>query len=326
MGLLLITHDLAVVSGMAHRVALMYAGQIVEVAPARRVLRRARSIRMRGCCCRRCPTRQARRRARGDRAARCRRCRRTSPAAASRRAATGRSTPCREHAARRCSTSGDRSVRCLLYRDRRRRRQRAAAGAAAAMPRRAGGRGRAAAGDAAARRAATCACASRSAAACCSACAARFDAVDGVSFAIRAGQTLALVGESGCGKTTTGKAIVQLLRAPGADRGPGAARRAATCSRSRAMRCARRGATIQIIFQDPFASLNPRMRVFDILEEGLLALRPEMDAAARRARIERAGRPGRPAPRRARALSARVLRRPAPAHRDRARAGGASRS
>jgi len=43
---------------------------------------------------------------------------------------------------------------------------------------------------------------------------------------------------------------------------------------------------IQIIFQDPFASLNPRMRVYDLLEEGLVALRSDMDAAARRARIE----------------------------------------
>ncbi len=50
------------------------------------------------------------------------------------------------------------------------------------------------------------------------------------------------------------------------------------------MQAARRD--IQIIFQDPYASLNPRMRVFDILEEGLIALRPEMDAAARRARLE----------------------------------------
>ena len=51
-----------------------------------------------------------------------------------------------------------------------------------------------------------------------------------------------------------------------------------------ALRTARR--SVQIIFQDPFASLNPRMRVFDILEEGLEALRPEMDAAARRTRLE----------------------------------------
>jgi peptide/nickel transport system ATP-binding protein len=51
-----------------------------------------------------------------------------------------------------------------------------------------------------------------------------------------------------------------------------------------ALRSARR--QIQIIFQDPFASLNPRMRVFDILEEGLLGLRPELDAAARRTSLE----------------------------------------
>jgi peptide/nickel transport system ATP-binding protein len=51
-----------------------------------------------------------------------------------------------------------------------------------------------------------------------------------------------------------------------------------------ALRAARR--QIQIIFQDPFASLNPRMRVFDILEEGLLGLRPDMDGAARRSSLE----------------------------------------
>ena len=58
MALLLITHDLAVVAGMAHRVALMYAGQIVEVAPARRLLRARRSTPIRGSCSRRCPTRR----------------------------------------------------------------------------------------------------------------------------------------------------------------------------------------------------------------------------------------------------------------------------
>ena len=52
----------------------------------------------------------------------------------------------------------------------------------------------------------------------------------------------------------------------------------------RSLRDARR--SIQIIFQDPFASLNPRVRVFDILEEGLLALRPEFDAPARRKSLE----------------------------------------
>ncbi len=112
-----------------------------------------------------------------------------------------------------------------------------------------------------------------------------FSAVDGVSFDVAAGKTLALVGESGCGKTTTGKAIVQLLR--GAAIIEGSARLAGQDLFSldgEALRAARRG--IQIIFQDPFASLNPRMRVLAILEEGLLALRPEMGAGERRARID----------------------------------------
>ena len=113
-----------------------------------------------------------------------------------------------------------------------------------------------------------------------------FDAVAGVSFQIRAGRTLALVGESGCGKTTTGKAIVQLLRQVAVLEG-----RALFEGRDLftldgdALRAARR--SVQMIFQDPFASLDPRMRVFDILEEGLLALRPELDAGARRQRLER---------------------------------------
>jgi peptide/nickel transport system ATP-binding protein len=113
-----------------------------------------------------------------------------------------------------------------------------------------------------------------------------FTAVDKLSFNIRAGQTLALVGESGCGKTTTGKAIVQLLLHLAVIEG-----RAVFDGQDLfklegdALRDARRN--VQIIFQDPFASLDPRMRVFDILEEGLLALRTEMDAPARRAALER---------------------------------------
>jgi peptide/nickel transport system ATP-binding protein len=112
-----------------------------------------------------------------------------------------------------------------------------------------------------------------------------FTAVDKVSFSIRAGETLALVGESGCGKTTTGKAIVQLLR--GQATISGQARldgQDLFALDGKALRLARR--SIQIIFQDPFASLNPRVRVFDILEEGLLALRPELDAPARRKSLE----------------------------------------
>lgn len=113
-----------------------------------------------------------------------------------------------------------------------------------------------------------------------------FTAVDGVSFNVRAGETLALVGESGCGKTTTGKAIVQLLRHQAVIEGRALFDGADLFAlEGDALRNARRA--IQIIFQDPFASLDPRMRVFDILEEGLLALRPELDAGARRTRLEK---------------------------------------
>jgi peptide/nickel transport system ATP-binding protein len=113
-----------------------------------------------------------------------------------------------------------------------------------------------------------------------------FDAVRGVSFDVRPGETLALVGESGCGKTTIGKAIVQLLRQTATISG-----RALLEGRNLfdlegdTLRDARR--QVQIIFQDPFASLNPRMRVKEILEEGLAALQPDVAAGERRTRIER---------------------------------------
>jgi peptide/nickel transport system ATP-binding protein len=108
--------------------------------------------------------------------------------------------------------------------------------------------------------------------------------VDGVSFRVGAGQTLALVGESGSGKTTVGKALLQLLR--GVAEVSGAARllgQPLDTLQGEALRAARRNA--QIIFQDPFASLNPRMRVVEILEEGVASLRPEIDATERRARV-----------------------------------------
>jgi peptide/nickel transport system ATP-binding protein len=118
-----------------------------------------------------------------------------------------------------------------------------------------------------------------------------FDAVSDVGFELHAGQTLALVGESGCGKTTTGRAIVQLLRAQPQIlvRGQALWRDASSPAQDLfslqgdALRHARRA--VQMVFQDPFASLNPRMRVSDILEEGLLTLRPEWSVAQRLARV-----------------------------------------
>jgi peptide/nickel transport system ATP-binding protein len=109
-------------------------------------------------------------------------------------------------------------------------------------------------------------------------------AVDGIGFSIAPGRTLALVGESGCGKTTTGKALVQLYRH--AAHIEGQARfegERLELLNGEALRRARR--RMQIIFQDPYASLNPRMRVVEILEEGVAALCPEVSAGQRRERI-----------------------------------------
>jgi peptide/nickel transport system ATP-binding protein len=91
-------------------------------------------------------------------------------------------------------------------------------------------------------------------------------AVDGVSFDIPSGTTLALVGESGCGKTTAGKGIVQLLRpTAGRVRFDG---EELTALAPEALRRKRRD--IQFIFQDPYASMNPRMSVANIVAEGMV--------------------------------------------------------
>ena len=107
-------------------------------------------------------------------------------------------------------------------------------------------------------------------------------AVDGVSFSVDAGKTLALVGESGCGKSTVEPAGAAADRA---GCGPGSASRAAICWRSTPTSCAPSAATPQIIFQDPYASLNPRMTVSQILTEPL-ALHGLVPAAQRRERVE----------------------------------------
>ncbi|MFN3545321.1 MAG: dipeptide ABC transporter ATP-binding protein [Thiobacillus sp.] len=90
-------------------------------------------------------------------------------------------------------------------------------------------------------------------------------AVDDVSLTIEAGRTLALVGESGCGKTTVGKALLRLIE-------PTAGSVALAGEAITAANLARLRRQAQMVFQDPFSSLNPRMRVADILLEGMDAL------------------------------------------------------
>jgi len=290
LGLLLITHDLAVVKGMAHRVALMYAGQIIEVARAddffadpkhpyaRALLRALPDARRRGQPLQAIPgtvpvlTQQFA----GCRfAPRCDRvmahCAGTVPELAE---LHGRATGAAMH-----------SVRCLLYVP-----GASSAPAAGAAPRVEAAMVREPAAAAATAptplldvrklrvrfpiRSGLLQRGKRF-----------FNAVDDISFAVGERETLALVGESGCGKTTTGKAVVQLLRGIAAFEGQALLQGSNLFELSgQALIQARR--EIQIIFQDPFASLNPRMRVADILDEGMIALQPELDAAARRRRIE----------------------------------------
>ncbi|MCH9764913.1 MAG: ABC transporter ATP-binding protein, partial [Alphaproteobacteria bacterium] len=108
-------------------------------------------------------------------------------------------------------------------------------------------------------------------------------AVDGLSLKLRAGQTLGVVGESGSGKTTLGMALLRLISSDGPISFVDRRIDALSTKEMRPMR-----KDMQIVFQDPFGSLSPRLSVSDILEEGLIIQKPDMTYEHRRTRAAQA--------------------------------------
>lgn len=117
-------------------------------------------------------------------------------------------------------------------------------------------------------------------------------AVDGVSFKLGVGRTLALVGESGCGKTTLGKAILRLIPASGGDVWFNGEHLAGLSP----ARLRRKRVEMQLVFQDPFSSMNPRMQIGEVIGEGIRSLHPDMNEEQRRNRVagllQKVGLPG----------------------------------
>jgi microcin C transport system ATP-binding protein len=105
-------------------------------------------------------------------------------------------------------------------------------------------------------------------------------AVDGVNIAVRQGETLGIVGESGSGKTTLGLAILRLISSDGPIVFFGSAIQGLTFKKMRPFR-----RHMQIVFQDPYGSLSPRMSVSDIIEEGLWVHHPRMGKPQREQRV-----------------------------------------
>ncbi len=106
-------------------------------------------------------------------------------------------------------------------------------------------------------------------------------AVDGVSFELQQGKTLALVGESGCGKTSLGKGLLNLI--------PGTSGEVlfegVSLNQLQGDELRLKRSEMQIVFQDPFSSMNPRMLVGEIIDEGLRALHSDISAAERREQV-----------------------------------------
>ncbi len=108
-------------------------------------------------------------------------------------------------------------------------------------------------------------------------------AVDGIDLALREGQTLGVVGESGSGKSTLGRALLRLLPSQGAIRYKGRDLQGQDRASLRPLR-----RELQLVFQDPFGSLSPRMTVGQIVTEGLLVHEPELSARERDRRAAQA--------------------------------------